>query len=65
MQQTMQNVSCTFNVLYSYWLLMAESKAVEDRMFLRMQDFDFCLNLIKFYPIYPNFDRIDINFAKI
>jgi len=27
--------------------------AVGDRMFLRMQDFDFCPNLIKFYPNFP------------
>jgi len=36
--------------------------ALRDRMFLGMQDFDFCQNLIKFYqiptkiyPIYQNF----------
>jgi len=27
-------------------------------MFLGMQDFDFCLNLIKFFQIYPNFIQI-------
>jgi len=26
--------------------------AAGDRMFLGMQDFEFCPNLIKFYPIY-------------
>jgi len=34
-------------------------------MFLRMQDFDFCLNLNKFNPIYPNFAQIGLNFAEI
>jgi len=32
--------------------------AVGDRIFLGMQDFDFCPNLIKFYQIYPNFAQI-------
>jgi len=34
--------------------------AVGDRMFMRMQDFDFFPNLIKFYPIiqiYPNWSK--------
>jgi len=44
-------------------------------MFLRMQNFDFCPNLIKFYQIYPNltqfiqiypnFAQIGVNFAQI
>jgi len=41
-------------------------------MFLEMQGFDFCPNLIKFYPIYPNLPKIypylaqiGLNFAQI
>jgi len=41
-------------------------------MFLEMQDFDVCSNLIKFYPFYPNFAQnlpklaqIGLNFAHI
>jgi len=41
-------------------------------MFLGIQDFDFCPNLIKFFPIYPNlpksypnFTQIGLNFAQI
>jgi len=34
-------------------------------MFLGMQDFDFCPNLIKFYPFYPNLTRIGLNLAQI
>jgi len=37
---------------------------VEDRMFLGMQDFDFCSNLIKFYQIYPKFYPIYPNLPK-
>jgi len=42
-----------------------------DRMFLEMQDFAFCPNLIKFYPnlskyypIYPNLHKIFPNLPK-
>jgi len=35
--------------------------AVGDRMFLEMQDFDFCPSLIEFYP---NFIRILPNLSK-
>jgi len=34
-------------------------------MFLGMQDFDFCPNLITFYPIYPNFLSNLSKFAQV
>jgi len=34
-------------------------------MFLGMRDFDFCLNQIKFYPVYLNFTQICPNFTQI
>jgi len=34
-------------------------------MFLGMRDFNFCPNLIKFYPIYPNFIHISPKLAQI
>jgi len=33
-------------------------------MFLRMQDFDFCPNLIKLYPNYTKFTQILANLSK-
>jgi len=38
--------------------------AVGDRMFLGMQDFDFCPNVIKFYPIDPNLIKFCPNLPK-
>jgi len=38
--------------------------AVGDRMFLGMQNFDFCLNLIKFYPNFIKFIQILLKFAQ-
>jgi len=42
--------------------------AVRDRTFLRMQDFDFCPNLISFtkvYPIYPDLPKFYQNLPKL
>jgi len=39
--------------------------AVRDRMFLGMQDLDFCPNLIIFYPIYSNFHKFYPNLPKV
>jgi len=38
---------------------------VEDRLFVAMQDFDFCPNLIKFYPNCIQFAQICQNFTQI
>jgi len=38
--------------------------AVGDRMFLEIQDLDFCPNLIKFYPNFTKFTKLDSNFTQ-
>jgi len=46
-----------FAAFHQRSIVLWTSIAVGDRMFLGMQDLDFCSNLFKFYPIYPNLRR--------
>jgi len=56
--------------IYMFVLLLLcfdsdEHIAVGDQMFWGMQDFDFCPNIIKYFPkFYPNSAKTGLNFAK-
>jgi len=42
---------------FKYYIFVVADISVGDRMFLGMQDFDCCQNLIKIYPIYLNMPK--------